>query len=63
MKINPEVFKHLSEVIIENTYIENNKTIKFFGGFRLLAVDGSKVTLPYSEDLKKEFGEYLRKLT
>jgi Transposase DDE domain len=57
MKINPEVFKHLSEVIVENTYVENNATIKLFEGFRLLAVDGSKVTLPYTEDLKKEFGE------
>lgn len=57
MKINPEVFKHLSEVIVENTYVESNPTIKLFEGFRLLAVDGSKVTLPYTEDLKKEFGE------
>jgi len=57
MKINPEVFKHLSEVIVENTYVESNTTIKLFEGFRLLAVDGSKVTLPYTEDLKKEFGE------
>lgn len=57
MKINPEVFKHLSEVIVENTYVESNTTINTFEGFRLLAVDGSKVTLPYTEDLKKEFGE------
>lgn len=57
LKINPEVFNHLSEVIVENTYIESNPSIKYFKGFRLLAVDGSKITLPYSEDLKKEFGE------
>lgn len=57
MKINPEVFKHLSGVIIENTYTDNNSDIKLFEGFRLLAVDGSKVTLPYTEELKKEFGE------
>lgn len=57
MKINPEVFKHLSEVIVENTYVESNPTINLFEGFRLLAVDGSKVTLPFTEDLKKEFGE------
>ncbi|WP_366184060.1 hypothetical protein [Flavobacterium ovatum] len=50
MKINPEVFNHLSEVTVENTYIENNTPIKSFKGFRLLAVDGSKVTLPYTED-------------
>jgi len=40
MKINPEVFKHLSEVIVENTYVESNTTIKLFEGFRLLDVDG-----------------------
>lgn len=57
MKINPEVFKHLSGVIIENTYTQSNVTIKLFEGFRLLAVDGSKVTLPYVEELKKVFGE------
>jgi len=56
MKINPEVFKHLSEVIVENTYVESNPTINLFEGFRLLAVDGSKVTLPFTEDLKKESG-------
>jgi hypothetical protein len=57
MKINPEVFKHLSEVIIENTYVQTNTNLKFFNGFRLLAVDGSKITLPYTENLKKAFGE------
>jgi hypothetical protein len=44
-------------VIIENTYVESNTTIVLFEGFRLIAVNGSKVTLPYTEDLKKEFGE------
>lgn len=56
MKINPEVFKHLSEVIIENTYLESNTTIKYFKGYRLLAVDGSKVTVPDNELLKEVFG-------
>ena len=57
MKINPEVFKHLSEVIIENTYSQSNTTIKYFKGYRLLAVDGSKVTVPHNELLKEVFGE------
>lgn len=56
-KINPNVFKYLSQVIIENAYVESNTTIKLFNGFRILAVDGSKITLPYTEELKKEFGE------
>ena len=57
MKINPSVFKYLSQVIIENTYIESNTTIKRFYGFRILSVDGSKLTLPNTEELKNEFGE------
>jgi hypothetical protein len=36
MKINSEVFKHLSQVIVENTYVESNTTIKTFEGFRLI---------------------------
>ena len=51
------VFKYLSQVIIENTYIESNTTIKRFYGFRILSVDGSKLTLPNTEELKNEFGE------
>ena len=57
MKINPSVFKYLSQVIIENTYIESNTTIKRFYGFRILSVDGSKLTLPNTEELKEQFGE------
>lgn len=57
VKINPDVFKYLSQTIIENVYTENNPTIKRFHGFRILAVDGSKLTLPNTEELKKEFGE------
>ena len=57
MKINPDVFKYLSKVIIENTYIKSNTGIKRFYGLRILSVDGSKLILPYTEELKKEFGE------
>lgn len=56
-KINPDVFKYLSTVITENYYVESNANIKLFNGFRVLAVDGSKITLPYTEELKKAFGE------
>jgi len=56
-KINPDVFKYLSGVITKNYYVENNSNIKLFNGFRILAVDGSKITLPYTEELKKAFGE------
>lgn len=56
-KIKPDVFNYLGGVITKNYYVENNSNIKLFYGFRILAVDGSKITLPYTEELKKEFGE------
>lgn len=56
-KINPAVFKYLSSVITKNYYLESNTNIKLFRGFRVLAVDGSKITLPYTEELKRVFGE------
>lgn len=56
-KIKPEVFKYLSQVIIDNTYSDRNDDIKRFNGFRILAVDGSRITLPFTEELKKAYGE------
>lgn len=56
-KIKPVVFKYLSGVITKNYYVKNNSNIKLFNGFRILAVDSSKITLPYTEELKKVFGE------
>jgi hypothetical protein len=56
-KIKPEVFNYLSSVITENYYVESNQNIKRFFGFRILAVDGSKITLPFTQELKLFFGE------
>lgn len=55
-KINPQVFQHLSEVIIENFYTSDNDRLKLWKGLRILAVDGSTVTLPNTAELKKCFG-------
>jgi hypothetical protein len=55
-KINPEVFRHLSEVIISNYYTKDNDGLTLFKGFRVLAVDGSRITLPCTADLKKHYG-------
>ena len=55
-KIDPEVFNHLSEVIIENFYTVENDSINRLNGFRILAVDGSKITLPFTKELKKSYG-------
>jgi hypothetical protein len=48
-KINPDVFKYLTSIIIiiENYYVENKPDVKLFYGFRIIAVDGSKITLPF----------------
>ena len=56
-KIKPEVFNYLSSVITDNYYVETNQNIKRFNGFRILAVDGSKITLPYTQELKLFYGE------
>ena len=56
-KINPAVFKYLSSVIVDNFYIQSNKNIKYFRGFRVLAVDGSRIALPCTKELKEAFGE------
>lgn len=56
-KIKPEVFNHLSSVITDNYYVQGNQNIKRFKDFRVLAVDGSKITLLFTEQLKMSFGE------
>ena len=44
-KINPEVFKHLSTVLVSEFYTDNDLSINLWNGFRLLAVDGSRINL------------------
>lgn len=55
-KIDPSVFKHLSGVIIDNFYTSENDTLNYLNGIRVLAVDSSKLTLPYTTELKKCYG-------
>lgn len=54
-KIKPKVFSHLSEIIVENFYAGNSE-LNLFKGFRVLAVDGSWITLPITSELKKWYG-------
>ena len=56
-KINHTVFKYLVSVIVDNYYVVSNKNVKLFRGFRLLAVDGSRIALPCTKELKNDFGE------
>lgn len=55
-KIDPSVFSHLSSVIVDNFYTPGNSSSVFFKDFRLLAVDGSHVILPFTEQLKAYYG-------
>jgi len=55
-KIKPEVFKHLSSVLIDEFYTDNDLSVKLWNGFRLLAVDGSRINLPNTKELEKIYG-------
>lgn len=55
-KINPEVFKHLTSVIIKNFYTPDNDDLKLLCGLRVLACDGSIITLPFTKELKERYG-------
>lgn len=57
MKISPKVFKHLSQTLINEFYTDNELAIKTWKNFRLLAVDGSRITLPITKELLASYGE------
>jgi Transposase DDE domain len=56
-KINPDVFKHLSSIVADEFYSDNEASVKLWHGFRVLAVDGSRITLPRTKELKEIYGE------
>jgi hypothetical protein len=51
-KIKPEVFKHLNQRIVEEFYADNSGVLKQFGDLRILAMDGSRLTLPFTKELE-----------
>lgn len=53
-KLSPKAFTMLNEKLITETYSDND--IKTFKGLRVLAVDGSTIRLPVSDELYKEYG-------
>lgn len=55
-KINPLVFKALSETLIDEFYTDNDLGVQLWRGFRLLAVDGSTVNLPFSKKVAQIYG-------
>ena len=52
-KLNYKAFEELANHASDMFYKDDE--YKTFKGFRLLAIDGSMVTLPNNEDIKKEF--------
>lgn len=56
IKLKPEAFIELNDCLIHEFYTDN--LIKEWNGFRLVAIDGSKLILPtHSEELMEKFGE------
>ena len=55
-KIKPDIFKHMSDVLIQEFYTDNDASIKLWRGFRLLAVDSSLITLPGIQALAEVYG-------
>lgn len=55
-KLNPWAFKRLNEVAVNSFY----KDVSYYTwyGFRLLAVDGTRLLLPNHQSVKEEFGVY-----
>ena len=55
-KIKPIVFKELSQVLTSEFYTDNDESVKLWKGFRLLAVDGTKISLPDTKELRAIYG-------
>lgn len=55
-KISPDVFRHLSTLLTKEFYTDNTG-IERIEGFRVLAVDGSRITLPMTHELEKCYGK------
>ncbi len=56
-KIKPEAFVHLNNKLVEEFYTDNEGAETRFNGFRILAIDGSRVTLPITRELEHIYGK------
>jgi len=54
-KLKPEAFKELNEALLKRKYQSDDD--KRYKGYRVLAIDGSTVELPNTEELKAEYGK------
>ncbi len=56
-KINPEAFSHLNQVLTQEFYSDNSGVKTRFNGMRILAMDGSRLTLPINRELEGIYGK------
>ena len=54
-KLNPDVFVDINRLLTSEFYTNNEERVKLWNGYRLLSIDGSKITLPCSEALKEYY--------
>lgn len=54
VKLKPEAFVDLNDTLVEEFYTDN--VINTWKNHRLLAIDGSTLNLPYSDEIVEEFG-------
>ncbi len=56
-KISPEVFKYLIKRLTDEFYTDNSNVEFILDDFRVLSVDGSRVTLPITRELEDLYGK------
>lgn len=55
-KLDPATFMRLNQMAVDKFY--QNEDFNVWGGYRLVAVDGSRLVLPNHQSVKDEFGIY-----
>ena len=56
-KMNSNLFKEIIDSMNNDYYVNFAEEVKLFKGFRLLAIDGSKLTLPSTKELEEKYGK------
>jgi len=57
-KLNPTIFNHLNEGLLEVYYEECREEIKTYKGYLLTAADGSEIEIPNTKASKDNFGRF-----
>ncbi len=55
-KLSPDIFVGMNQVALQEYYTANDERVKLWKGHRLTAIDGSRATLPCSEETKEGYG-------